>query len=159
MKKNINISYEVTKLEDLSEAIQKLITASEMAVITSHAPYSKFHVGAALLLDNGKIVKGSNQENVSFPIGFCAERTAISAKVSVYPKSSIEAIAVSVLSETGKILAPVAPCGMCRQALLEEESKQDNDMKVYLSGNNKEIIIVDSIKDLLPFQFDDSVFK
>lgn len=158
MKKSIEIAYEICEIEDLEQSIQELINASELAVITSHAPYSKFHVGAALLLENGQVVKGSNQENVSFPIGFCAERTAISAKVSIAPNKKIEAIAISVVSGNGKILPPIAPCGMCRQALLEEETNQIDAIKVYLNGNDGKIIIVDSIKDLLPFQFDNSVF-
>ncbi|MEZ5008899.1 MAG: cytidine deaminase [Chitinophagales bacterium] len=159
MKKEININYEVVNVDELSDDIKQLIVASEMAVITSHAPYSKFHVGAALLLDNGKVVKGSNQENASFPIGFCAERTALAGKVAVSPNSKVNAIAISVLSETGKILPPIPPCGMCRQALLEEETKQNQPIKVYLSGNNKEVIIIDTIKDLLPFQFNGSIFN
>ncbi|MEZ5003481.1 MAG: cytidine deaminase [Chitinophagales bacterium] len=159
MKKSIHINFEVVHSHELTDNIKALIVASEMAVITSHAPYSKFHVGAALLLDNGKIVKGSNQENASFPIGFCAERTALSGKIAVAPNAKVEAIAISVLSESGKILPPIPPCGMCRQALLEEETKQDQPIKVYLSGNDQQVIIIDTIKDLLPFQFNGSIFN
>lgn len=158
MEKNINITYKVTSFEELSIELQALINASEMAVLTSHAPYSDFHVGAAILLEDGQIIKGSNQENVSYPIGFCAERTVLSAKVAIAPKAKITDIAISVLSGTGKILPPIPPCGICRQVLLEQEQKQKSPIKVYLSGNNKEIIVVDTIQDLLPFQFDDSIF-
>ena len=159
MEKKINITYQITSFEELPIEIQALINASEMAVLTAHAPYSNFNVGAALLLEDGQIIKGSNQENVSYPIGFCAERTVLSAKVAIAPKTKITDIAISVLSGTGKILPPIPPCGICRQVLLEQEQKQKTPIKVYLSGNNKEIIVVDTIQDLLPFQFDDSIFE
>jgi cytidine deaminase len=159
MEKKINITYSIVSFEELPTPIQSLIIDSELAVNTSHAPYSNFHVGAALLLENGTIIKGSNQENVSYPIGFCAERTVLSAKVSIAPYEKVAAIAISVLSGTGKILPPIPPCGMCRQVLLEQEQKQKCPIKVYLSGNNKEIIVIDTIEDLLPFQFDGSVFE
>ncbi len=137
MEKKINITYQTTQFEKLNLDIQALINASEMAVLTSHAPYSNFHVGAALLLEDGKIIKGSNQENVSFPLGFCAERTALSAKVAIAPKEKILAIAISALSGTGKILPPIPPCGICRQVLLEQEQNQKAPIKVYLSGKSE----------------------
>ncbi len=159
MEKKINITYAIVSFDELSTEIQALINASEMAVNTSHAPYSNFHVGAALLTESGTVIKGSNQENVSYPIGFCAERTVLSAKVAIAPKEKVTDIAISVLSGTGKILPPIPPCGICRQVLLEQEQKQKSPIKVYLSGNNKEIIVIDTIEDLLPFQFDGSVFE
>ena len=137
--------------------ILELINAAELAILSSHAPYSNFHVGAALMLSNGQIVPGSNQENASFPIGFCAERTALSAKVSAFPKKNISAIAIATLNRDGKTLPPIAPCGMCRQALLEEETKQDSPIKVYLLGNQEEVMILQCVQDLLPFRFDGKI--
>lgn len=159
MNKSIKIEYTESRRSELSDEATKLINASEIALTSSHAPYSHFHVGAALLLDNGEVIRGSNQENASFPIGYCAERTALSARISRYPGSVIKAIAISVLSSEGNVLPPVAPCGMCRQALLEEEHRQKDPIRVYLAGNNDIIWIIESIEALLPFQFDNSIFK
>ena len=157
MKKKIEIHYELITRAEISDDIGELINAAEQAILSSHAPYSKFHVGASLLLDDGRIINGSNQENASYPIGFCAERTAIAAKIAQAPMAVITAIAISVMNQKGNIIPPVAPCGMCRQALLEEENRQQCEIKVYLVGNDDNIKIVDSVTELLPFQFDGSI--
>ena len=126
MKKKLELIYEIKKREDLSTDIAGLINAAELAILTSHAPYSNFHVGAALLMDDGSIIQGSNQENAAYPIGLCAERTALSAKVSQAHEKNIIAIGIATLNKDGNILPPIAPCGMCRQALMEEELRQDS---------------------------------
>ena len=153
MKKQIQINYELSNFVAQSDRVKALINEAEVAVLGSHAPYSDFHVGAAILLEDGQIIQGSNQENASFPLGFCAERTALSAKVAIAPKLKIEALAIAVVSGTGKILPPISPCGICRQVLLEQEDKQGKPIKVYLLGNSGEVIIIDKVADLLPFQF------
>ncbi|MCP4124649.1 MAG: cytidine deaminase [Bacteroidetes bacterium] len=157
MKRKVEITYELLERSALSEKIQELINAAELAILSSHAPYSNFHVGAALLLGDKTIVPGSNQENASFPIGFCAERTALAAKISSAPKEKITAIAIATLNRDGKALPPIAPCGMCRQALLEEELRQQSPIKVYLLGNESEVMVLPNVAELLPFRFDHKV--
>lgn len=155
MKKNISIQYQ--NFEDIKELpveYQKLIAEAQLAKNTSYAPYSKFNVGAALLLDNNQTIKGSNQENASYPIGLCAERTAISASVALFPDNKINAIAIVANSQTVEVKLPVAPCGICRQVLLETESKQQQNIKILLHGNDGTTFVFESIKDLLPLHFD-----
>jgi len=159
LKRKVEITYELLERSTLSEETQELINAAELAILSSHAPYSNFHVGAALLLGDETIVTGSNQENASFPIGFCAERTALAAKISSAPKETITAIAIATLNRDGKALPPIAPCGMCRQALLEEETRQGADIVIYLLGNKNEVMVLPSVKNLLPFRFDGNIFN
>ena len=128
MKKRIEIEYELFSRAELDDTVSSLINSAEQALLTSHAPYSGFHVGAALQLVDGKVISGSNQENAAFPLGFCAERTALAAKVAQAPMDKIKAIAIATMNKAGDILPAIAPCGMCRQALFEEEMKQDGDM-------------------------------
>ena len=120
---------------------------------TSYAPYSNFNVGAAILLENGEIIKGSNQENAAYPSGLCAERTAMFYANARYPGIPIVAIAVTS-SINGMLNAtPAYPCGGCRQALLENEQRFGKPIRVIM-GSAKRIQVVDSIKDLLPLSFD-----
>lgn len=135
-----------------------LLQAAQRASQNSHSPYSKFRVGAALLLEDGTIIEGSNQENASFPVGFCAERTALSAKVAIAPKKKIKSIAIRVRSELKTTDQPGAPCGICRQVLLEQEEKQKSNIRVIMQGEKGSILIFDSIKDLVPFHFGASDF-
>ena len=158
MEKKLEITYQVEKREELSDDILALINEAELAILSSHAPYSEFHVGAALLLDDGTMVRGSNQENASYPIGYCAERTALAAKISQAPDQTIQAIAIATFNKAGKILPPVAPCGMCRQALMEEEQRQGIPMVIYLTGNDGNVMVIHSTVNLLPFRFDHTSF-
>ncbi|QQR99212.1 MAG: cytidine deaminase [Sphingobacteriales bacterium] len=154
-EKNITIQYQnFDNISDLPSQMQMLIQEARAAQQNSYAPYSKFNVGAALLLDNNKTVQGSNQENASYPIGLCAERTAISACVALYPNEKINAIAIVANSQTTEVKFPVAPCGICRQVLLETESKQKSDIQILLHGNDGSTFVFKSIKDLLPLHFD-----
>lgn len=158
MKQTIQIEYEILDAAAVPAAVRELINQAEQALLNSHAPYSNFHVGAALLLDDGTIIRGSNQENAAFPIGFCAERTALAARFAQAPDRKIEALAIAVMNKAGSILPPIAPCGMCRQALLEEEQRQDGSIRVYLSGNDDRVMVFESVSSLLPFQFNSSFF-
>jgi cytidine deaminase len=139
------------KSEELGKEEQSLLKKAKDALQQAYAPYSKFHVGAALLLDDGKIVTGSNQENASFPLGLCAERVALANKAANYPNQKVKAIAVSVENKIAD--SPASPCGMCRQALLEGEMKQGTPIKVLLKGPLDEIYEIDSVKQLLPLAF------
>lgn len=133
---------------ELAASDSALIQRSRDAMKHSHSPYSHFPVGAAMLLDDGTMVEGSNQENASFPLGLCAERTALANFAINHPGKTVQAIAVSVGTND---LA--APCGMCRQALLEQESKQPQPIRVLLKGNDDTVYEIPSIKELLPLPF------
>ena len=120
----------------------------------AYAPYSQFRVGAALLLDNGKIVLGSNQENAAYPSGLCAERVAIFYAGSRYPDAKILKIAITAASDTNQTTAPIPPCGSCRQSIAEYEIKQDTPIEIYFMGEIGEVYKSASLKNLLPFMFD-----
>lgn len=145
--------------EELSELDQRLVKAAKEATIRAYAPYSKYQVGAAILLDNGKIVEGSNQENAAYPSGLCAERTAAFYASSSNPGIAFKKLAIAAWidpgiendPETGFQKHPVSPCGGCRQALLEYEHLY-GDIEVILYGKEK-IYILPSIKSLLPLAF------
>lgn len=141
-------------IEELPDNYKSLITQAYHAMSTSYAPYSKFNVGACLLLEDDSIVQGSNQENASYPIGLCAERTAISAKVAIASNKKIKAIAIVANNENNNVELPIAPCGICRQVLLETELAQEEDIMVILHGNNGSTYVFKSIKELLPLHFD-----
>lgn len=120
----------------------------------AYAPYSKFRVGAAVLMDNGEIMVGSNQENAAYPSGLCAERVAIFQAGSLYPEGTILKIAISAASENSKTTTPVPPCGSCRQAIAEYEVRQNTPIEIYFMGETGVIYKSASLKNLLPFMFD-----
>ena len=120
----------------------------------AYAPYSKFKVGAALILENDEIVIGSNQENAAYPSGLCAERVAIFQAGSKFPGKIIKTLAITAASETNKTDKPIPPCGACRQAIAEYEFKQEQPIEIYFMGETGEIYLSDSLSNLLPFSFD-----
>ncbi len=138
---------------ELEVTYQQLITEAQQIVSSAIAPYSKFEVGCAVLLKNGKTVTGFNIENASYPVTICAERTCLSAVLTQYPKEEIIAIAISYKSKNNDNSKPLAPCGLCRQFMLEVEELNKKDIQVLLSGQQGEIIVLDTIKNLLPFTF------
>ncbi len=140
-------------LNQLPDEEQQLMNAASAVLPEAYAPYSKFHVGAAILLENGKIVTGTNQENASFPIGLCAERIAIAAATSLYPKMKIIAIAVTIKNFNKPTLEPISPCGACRQVLLEKEQETGNSIKILMKGEGKTICKLESVSSLLPLSF------
>lgn len=160
--KTIQINTTASVYEDVSELSkddQELFKAALKARENAYAPYSKFNVGAAILLSNGKIVTGNNQENACYPSGLCAERTAIYYAGAQYPNEIVLKIAV-VAGLKNKINAkPVPPCGACRQALLEYEVKQEKDIEVYFSGTVGEVVKFNTVANLLPFIFSKSSLK
>ncbi|MCC6600077.1 MAG: cytidine deaminase [Crocinitomicaceae bacterium] len=139
--------------EELLQGDQELLAKAKDAVKTAYAPYSKFQVGAALRLENGEIISGSNQENVAYPNGLCAERVAFFYAGSKYPGMAIETVAITAEAQNFSMDRPVAPCGSCRQAMLEYEVNQDSLIRVILQGQSGKIMIVTGIKTLLPFHF------
>ncbi len=150
---NILIPIKVLTAEELDPQEKALIDTAREATRRSYAPYSRFNVGAAILLDNGEIVSGSNQENAAFPSGTCAERTACFYAHSRYPDTRFVSIAIAARDTNGKeVISPISPCGACRQALLEYETLAGHNVKVLLVGHD-EIYMLPSVKSLLPLAF------
>lgn len=157
MDKQLKLEINYTSYDtwgNVPEHYQHLIQEARKAKEGAYAPYSNFKVGAALLLNNGKIVHGSNQENASYPIGLCAERTALSAAASLASHEKIKAIAITCSSEHNPVIKPAAPCGICRQSIFEAECKHQQNIEVILMGESGPVYIFKSIKDLLPLHFD-----
>lgn len=155
--KKITISSEFSvynSLEELPNDVQNLMEQAVSVRKNAYAPYSNFRVGVALLLDNGQIVIGSNQENAAYPSGLCAERVAIFHAGAVYPEAKIIKMAITAASDTNKTIAPIPPCGACRQSIAEYEIRQDNPIEIYFMGETGDIYKSESLKNLLPFMFD-----
>ncbi|MGB1307792.1 MAG: cytidine deaminase [Oceanihabitans sp.] len=143
-------------LKELPENINTLMDLAISARNKAYAPYSKFHVGTAILLDNGEIITGSNQENASYPSGLCAERTAIYYAGAKYPNATIVSMAITAASQTQKTKEPIPPCGACRQAIAEYEVKQNNPIQIYFMGETGKIVKSNSLANILPLVFDRS---
>lgn len=141
-------------IPDLPIDIQELMLQAVAVRKNAYAPYSKFRVGVAILLDNGKIVLGSNQENAAYPSGLCAERVAIFQAGAIYPAAKILKMAITAASDTNQTTTPIPPCGSCRQSIAEYEIKQETPIEIYFMGEIGIIYKSDSLKNLLPFMFD-----
>jgi len=138
--------------ELLAEDAQ-LLNEAKLAIELAYAPYSKFKVGAAALLSNGVILKGSNQENASFPAGICAERVLLSICASLYPRMPIVAMAICYQNEKGKSDRPITPCGICRQSLSEYQEMCQHPIRLILGGYEGKIITIENASLLLPLAF------
>ncbi|TVZ55478.1 cytidine deaminase [Lutibacter sp. Hel_I_33_5] len=143
-------------ISELSEADLTLMKAAISAKQKAYAPYSKFSVGAAFILENNQIVTGNNQENAAYPSGMCAERIAIWKVGSEYPNVKIKKLAISASSSNKIVDKPVGPCGGCRQTLSEYEINQKEPIEVLFMGEKGAVVKVESILSLLPFSFDSS---
>lgn len=139
-------------LEELSEIEKILVERAKSASVNAYAPYSHFLVGAAVLLENGEIITGNNQENAAYPSGLCAERTAMFYANANYPDVAVTTLAVAAQNAGGFLKDPIAPCGSCRQVLLETEQRYGKKLRVLLYGAS-EIAILETVKDLLPLSF------
>lgn len=144
-------------ISNLPEDVQQLMNSAIEARKHAYSPYSKFDVGAAILLDNGKVISGSNQENASYPSGLCAERTAIYYAGATYPKAKMLKMALTASSQNQQTLKPIPPCGACRQAIAEYEIKQDNFIEIYFMGVKGKVVKSKSLANLLPLVFESSV--
>ena len=154
MKKSIAVEYE--DFEDyaqLSKLEQALIEKAYQISSDAYAPYSEFKVGAAVLLENGEIVLGSNQENIAYPSGLCAERVALFYAGANFPNETIKLLVIVAKGDLLPFDKILSPCGSCRQVLVESESRQTNPFQVILVSQNKRTIRFSSAKDLLPFAF------
>ncbi|MDE5969383.1 MAG: cytidine deaminase [Muribaculaceae bacterium] len=148
-----SFEYNILDYNELSDTQKQLVDQARKATYRSYAPYSNFKVGAAILLSNGVIVDGANQENAAFPAGTCAERSACFYAGAEYPDAKFKAIAIAARDASDDfIVNPISPCGVCRQALLEYENKGGKPVEVLLIGRDK-IYSINSIRDLLPFAF------
>lgn len=158
IKKDIHISYfEFESVDELSKTDRLLIDKAIEIAKKSYSPYSKFPVGAAVLLDNGEVYAGNNQENIAYPSGTCAERTVLNYVHGNFPENKIRTIAVTALNVQSPI--PPSPCGFCRQVIVEIERLQDEPMRVILHKIGGSTYIFDAASSLLPIAFDDDILK
>ncbi|MCK9254979.1 MAG: cytidine deaminase [Bacteroidales bacterium] len=149
----INICYKEYSPSELNAVDKNLIDLAIQAAKNAYAPYSHFRVGAAVLLDDGSIIKGSNQENAAYPSGLCAERVALFYANSEFPGKAVLAIAVVVVNPKGEILKEnISPCGSCRQVMVETQMRFKKPIKILLASD-KSVLVFDSVEDLLPLSF------
>ena|SRR5579864_6098105 len=148
-----------SNFEELDRPDARLLEAAREATQDAYAPYSNFRVGVAIRLENGQIIKGSNQENASFPAGICAERVALSAASVFFPGITILEMALTYINEKGLSNHPISPCGICRQSLSEYEQRFERSIRLILGGFSGEIYIIDRATDLLPFAFSSQELK
>lgn len=153
-EKRINVTYqEYSSVEEMTPEDQALVAAALEAQKGSYSPYSDFQVGAALLLANGVIVKGANQENIAYPSGLCAERVAMFWAGANYPDVPMETLAIAGSDHGVLCESPASPCGSCRQVMAEYQKKYNHPLKIILVGS-KRIRKFSCVEDLLPFIFD-----
>lgn len=155
--KEISITTKFSSFDNLQELPIEIQDLMEQAIYVrkkAYAPYSKFRVGTALLLDNGKIILGSNQENAAYPSGLCAERVAIFQSGTLYPEAKILSMAITAASDNNTTATPIPPCGACRQSIAEYELKQEKPIEIYFMGEIGAIYKSNSLKNLLPLMFD-----
>ena len=143
---------QVYNYNELNLVEKNLIDTAKEAVKRAYAPYSRFQVGAAVLLANQEIISGSNQENVAFPSGLCAERTTLFYANSRFPDTAVEAIAVAAYTQGDFTADPVSPCGACRQVILETQNRYQHPVRILLYGK-KAVYVIEQIADLLPLAF------
>lgn len=144
--------------QEFTEQEQHLFATARKACLNAHAPYSKFQVGAAVLLADGQIYEGNNQENAAYPSGLCAERVAIFYASAVNPNTPIQAIAVTINYDLNPNFDEiVSPCGGCRQVIVEYEHKFGNNITIYMVGKGERVYVVRSMKQLMPMFFSGDV--
>jgi cytidine deaminase len=151
------IVHQYDSLDELEISDRKLVEQAVDSAKKAYAPYSKFRVGAALMLMNGEVITGNNQENAAYPSGLCAERVALFYANAQFPETPVVSMAITAFHDGEQVKDAVYPCGSCRQVILEDEIRFNNDVRMILAGKEK-IIVVESVKKLLPLYFDDSVF-
>ena len=149
----IEAKVKVCRYDELGSDDRKVVDAARAATANSYAIYSKFHVGAAVLLANGTVVSGSNQENAAYPSGLCAERTTLFWANSQYPDEAVKTLAIAAKTGGQELEVPIPPCGACRQVILETEKRFNTPIRIRLYGAKECYIIEDGIKALLPLSF------
>lgn len=141
-------------IDELPEDVQTLMNQAIEVRKKAYSPYSHFNVGAAMVLDNGEIITGNNQENASYPSGLCAERTAIYYAGANFPEAVIQKMAITASAQNKETNTPIPPCGACRQAIAEYEIKQNSPIEIYFMGEVGKVVKSDSLANLLPLIFD-----
>lgn len=149
--------YQLCTYDELSDPDRQLVEAAKEATQRSYAPYSHFHVSTALRLDDGTLVTGTNQENAAYPSGLCAERTALFYAGSAHPDKAVTAMAIAAWSKDDFTPAPIAPCGACRQVMLESELRSGHPIRIVLYGTRQVCIVEGGVRELLPLTFDASM--
>jgi cytidine deaminase len=147
------------KRAQLSTADLLLLQEAEAASKNAYAPYSQFYVGAAVRLDDGTVVLGTNQENVAYPSGLCAERVALFSASTNYPNKPIEALAITVNTSKSAVSDPLSPCGNCRQVIMEYQHKQQKPIRLILGAQSDTVWIFEDASVLLPFGFEADYLK
>jgi cytidine deaminase len=156
-EKSFQFEYEVyNHSNELNEEDARLLSEARAVTKLAYAPYSNFYVGAVARLANGQTVAGTNQENASYPVGICAERVLLGNAATLYPGVGIDTLAISYRSKDLTSDHPISPCGMCRQSLLEYETRTSQQIRLILSGQQGSVYIVKAISNLLPFGFNSS---
>jgi len=148
----LTYTFSVLSYSELTDEAKKTVDAAKEASYRAYAPYSNFLVGAAVLLEDGTVVTGNNQENAAFPSGICAERTAVFSANSLYPEQPIKILAIAAQSQGKFSPKPITPCGSCRQVLLESEKRFGKEIEFYFYGTD-EIYYLKGTKALLPLSF------
>ncbi len=141
---------------ELSKQDAELLSAAKAALDNAYAPYSEFNVAAAVLLENGKILTGTNQENASYPVTLCAEGTVLSAVSAIYPGVAVKKMAITVKTNKRTLTKPAGPCGVCRQRISEYENRFNTNIEIIMMAEEGEVYWVNSVKDLLPLSFSKS---
>lgn len=160
--KRITITSTIEEYTDAAELPledQELLQSARVAGKSAYAPYSSFLVGAAVRLEDGSIHIGSNQENVAYPSGLCAERVALFHVGAVYPELAVTSIAITCSSTRFSVDQPLSPCGSCRQVMAESERRYGRPMRILLAGETGAVYVVSGIKDLLPLSFEAEALK
>ncbi|MDA3853470.1 MAG: cytidine deaminase [Bacteroidales bacterium] len=147
------INYKELQKRDLTPEQSQLIDLAKEAIKSAYTPYSNFQVGAAVLLDNGEIVTGSNQENAAYPSGLCAERVALFSAHHLYPTASVKALAIAATDKGKALVNPIMPCGACVQVMSESISRGKHTFEILLQGEAKTVLIPNAL-DLIPFRFE-----
>ena len=157
--KELKVVSTITIFESVDEMTEEeagLLQIAKDQLANAYAPYSRFKVGAATKLNNGMIFLGCNQENASYPLCICGERVALFNAGASYPDEPVKLLAIVASNKAFDINKPVAPCGACRQVIIEFEQKLEQKIRIMLMGNGKEVYVFNGGRDLLPFSFDKS---
>ena len=147
------------KKSELAASDAELLTRAETATLSAYAPYSQFNVGAALRLETDEIIIGSNQENVAYPSGLCAERVALFAASSIHPNMVVKTMAITAKTNKIELIHPLAPCGGCRQVIMEYQRKQQRPIRLILAAKGETVWIFEDASMLLPFGFEADYLK
>lgn len=154
-KKSLHIPYEIVEVTDLPTDEQQLLEAALTAADGAFAPYSNFHVGCSLLLEDGEIISGNNQENVAYPSGLCAERTALFYAGSIGKADKMRKMAIRATSANFEVNVPPTSCGACRQVMVEYEKRTGHDVIILMQGKSGKVLRLNGVKNcLMPFSFD-----